>query len=61
MADGFQEVPPFAPSHDRSEDKELNQDEGEEEEKAEAKAFNALLPVYRRKLRRAVLVLSPLV
>ena len=33
MADGFQEVPPYAPSEERSEDEELNQDEGEEEEK----------------------------
>ena len=28
MADGFQEVSPYAPSEDRSEDEELNQDEG---------------------------------
>ena len=108
MADRFQEVPPYAPSEERSEDDDLNQDEGEKEGKdsdsdmvtesededvsdwdsdyknpweilrqdveeslsltsdkkvntfleervsetiAEAKAFNVLLPVYRRKLR----------
>ena len=33
MADGFQEVPLYAPLEKRREYEELNQDEGEEEEK----------------------------